>query len=141
MLVIDTNVLVYLLIAGDRTQSAQILYAADDDWHTESFALVELSNVLATACRTRGLAQVRAARVLESAEQLLRDRLHTVAHAAALSLAASLSISAYDARFLALAQQLGSPLVTEDVRLRMVAPDWTRSIAEAAGGGLRGEPA
>jgi predicted nucleic acid-binding protein len=46
-------------------------------------------------------------------------------------MAARHNISAYDARFLALADQLGLRLVTEDVRLRAAAPALTQSLAEA----------
>jgi predicted nucleic acid-binding protein len=44
-------------------------------------------------------------------------------------------VTAYDARFLALARQLGRPLVTEDVNLRAAAPKLTQSLAEALGSG------
>lgn len=132
MLVVDTNVLAYLLIAGDQTKAAQALFARDDDWHTEPFALIELSNLLATACRSRGLALSTARRLLDTADELLRGRLHAVSHVTALTVARELSISAYDARFVAVAQQLDRTLVTEDVRLRRAVPNSTVSIAMAA---------
>ena len=40
-------------------------------------------------------------------------------------------VTAYDARFLAAAEQLGRRLVTEDARLRAAAPGLTQSLAEA----------
>jgi predicted nucleic acid-binding protein len=40
-------------------------------------------------------------------------------------------VSAYDARFLAVADTLGTKLVTEDAKLRAAAPDLTRSLAQA----------
>jgi predicted nucleic acid-binding protein len=131
MVVVDTHVLAYLLITGDQTQAAQTLFTHDDDWHSEPFALVELSNLLTTACRSRGLAFSRARRLLETAEQLLRGRMHVVAHQTALAVANELAISAYDARFIAVADQLDTPLVTEDARLRRAAPKRTQRIAEA----------
>ena len=48
-----------------------------------------------------------------------------------LAIAARYRVSAYDARFLALADQLGRRLVTEDTRLRGAAPALTQSLAEA----------
>jgi predicted nucleic acid-binding protein len=48
-----------------------------------------------------------------------------------LSVAVRYRVTAYDARFLALAQQLGTPLVTEDAKLRLAAPNLTQSLAEA----------
>jgi predicted nucleic acid-binding protein len=40
-------------------------------------------------------------------------------------------VTAYDARFLALAQQLDRRLVTEDAKLRAAAPKLTQSLVEA----------
>ena len=40
MVVVDTNVVAYLLIEGDRTAEAQALYARDPDWRSEGFLLV-----------------------------------------------------------------------------------------------------
>ena len=51
--------------------------------------------------------------------------------ASVLAIAARHRVSAYDARFLALADQLGSRLVTEDARLRAAVPALTQSLAEA----------
>jgi predicted nucleic acid-binding protein len=48
MVVVDTNILAYLLIAGDRTREAQALYGRDSDWKSEAFLLVEFSNILAS---------------------------------------------------------------------------------------------
>ncbi len=134
MVVVDTNVLAYLLIAGDKTALAQQLFDQDADWHSEPFALVELSNVLATACRTMGLSPGRARRTLERAEELLENTLHPIDHGLALALANDYSVSAYDARFLAVADQLDAPLVTEDKRLRRAAPNLTAALAELVTG-------
>ena len=55
MVVVDTNVLAYLLIEGDRTKAAQDLYANDPDWQSEAFVLVELTNILTTYTRAGAL--------------------------------------------------------------------------------------
>ncbi len=61
----------------------------------------------------------------------LQPQLFRVSHQAALEAALDYRVTAYDARFLALADQLGSRLVTEDARLRAAAPALTQSLAEA----------
>ena len=48
MVVVDTNILAYLLIAGDCTKDAQSLYERDADWKSEAFLLIEFSNILVT---------------------------------------------------------------------------------------------
>lgn len=131
MVVVDTNILAYLLIEGDRTSQAQALYARDPDWRSESFLLVEFSNVLATLLRGRRLDADAAKHLLASAERTLTG-LVNLPHAHALQLAAELGVSAYDARFLAAAKALGARLVTEDVKLRKAAPALTQSLAGAS---------
>jgi len=132
MVVVDTNVLAYLLIEGDRSREAHALFARDPDWRSEAFLLVEFSNLLATYVRGGALAPSQAGRLLAEAESRMRGLLN-VPHARALDVAAELSVSAYDARFIAAAQALGARLVTEDARLRAAAPALTRSLAEALG--------
>ena len=103
MIVIDTNVLAYLLIEGDRTAEAQALSAA------------------------------QAEALLATATQQIADWVE-VTHAEVLALAIDRRISVYDARFIACAQRLGTPLVTEDARLRAATPGLSISIAEAVAG-------
>ena len=52
-------------------------------------------------------------------------------HDAALALATRHGVTAYDARFLALAERVGLRLVTEDSKLRAAAPALTQSLADA----------
>jgi len=130
---VDTNVLAYLLLEGDRTGDAQALYARDADWRSEGFLLVEFSNVLATYARRGSLDGAAAGKLLESAERVVGG-LVNLPHARALTLAAEFGISAYDARFLGAAQAMGTKLVTEDAKLRAAAPALTCSIAQALKG-------
>jgi predicted nucleic acid-binding protein len=133
MVVVDTNVLAYLLITGDRTRDAQALFRRDADWRSEAFILVEFSNILATYLRARSLTIKQARVVLAEADRQLKG-LVNVPHDRALEVAERLSVSAYDARFLAAASSLGGKLVTEDVRLRAAAPTRTVSLADALAG-------
>lgn len=131
MIAVDSNVLAYLLIDGRQTADARRLLERDPDWHSDAFALVEFTNVLATAIRVRGLAHSDATRLLAQAQSVIELGLHATAHVDALTLAAQLRISAYDARYIAVAQDLGLRLVTEDSRLRKAAPKLTQSLADA----------
>ena len=133
MVVIDTNVLAYLLIDGDRTADAQALYARDPDWRSEGFLLVEFSNILATYLRAGSLESGAAEGLLASAEQILSGSL-SLPHSRALGIAAEFGVSAYDARFLGAARGLGTKLVTEDAKLRRAAPGLTQSLSQALAG-------
>ena len=130
MVVVDTNVLAYLLIEGERTADAQALYARDPDWRSEGFVLVEFSNLLATYRRGGSLDSGLAADLLASAERILSGSVN-LPHARALEIAAEFGVSAYDARFLGAARVLGTKLVTEDAKLRRAAPAVTQSLAQA----------
>lgn len=132
MVVVDTNVLAYLMIAGDRTAAAQALFARDADWRSDGFILVEFANILATYVRADALTRDRALAMLGEAERLMPG-LEMTPNAAALEVALRFAISAYDGRFIACAMRSGRRLVTEDAALRRAAPDWTVSLADAVG--------
>ena len=130
MLVVDTNIVTYLLIEGDRTKQAQALFAKDPDWRSEAFLLVEFSNVLATYGRVRALSSEQTETLLAEAARRVRELLN-IPNLRALRCAERFAVSAYDARFLAAADTLGTKLVTEDAKLRAAAPELTRSLAQA----------
>lgn len=130
MVVIDTNILAYLLIEGDHTADAQALYTRDAEWRSEGFLLIEFSNILATYVRSGALSRSTAESTLVTAERIVTGVVN-LPHGHALRLAAEFGVSAYDARFLGAAQRLGARLVTEDAKLRVAAPALTGSLAEA----------
>jgi predicted nucleic acid-binding protein len=130
VILVDTNILAYLMIEGDRTASAQELFERDSDWCSEGFVMVEFSNVIATYVRTGALRQAQGSRLLAEAQVHL-PTLHNVVNAQALEVAMQYAISAYDARFISLARQLKLKLVTEDAKLRTAVPSLTISLADA----------
>lgn len=130
MVVVDTNVIAYLLIEGDRSRQARALLARDPDWRSDAFLLIEFSNVLVTYLRAGSLSRAQAESLLAEAEQRVR-RWVNVPHAQVLRVAQQFAVSAYDGRFLAAAQGLGIRLVTEDAKLRVAAPALTQSLDEA----------
>ena len=131
MLLIDTNVVAYLLIEGDHTKAAQKLHSRDSDWRSEAFLLVEFTNLLASSIAMKRMTLSLAGNFLARAVALFDGKLARIPHASVLAVAARHRVSAYDARFLALADQLGRRLVTEDAKLRAAAPALTQSLAEA----------
>ncbi len=130
MVLVDTNILAYLLIEGDRTSAAHDLYARDPDWRSEAFILVEFTNVLATYVRTKALTNKQGSELLSEALAILPS-LASVEHAQAFHAATEFGISAYDGRFIAIAKQMKSRLVTEDTKLRAAVPAWTVSLGDS----------
>lgn len=133
MIVIDCNVLAHLLIDGEETPRSRALLEQDADWHSDALVLVELSNLLATAMRTRGLSPRRASIVLTQAQGVIEPGLHTASLHEALDVAAQYRVSAYDSRYLVVARDLGVRLVTEDAKLRAAAPKLTQSLVDVVG--------
>ena len=132
MLLVDTNIVFSLLVSTTPWYAAaRKLHAGDADWRTESHALVEMSNVLSRFVRARELTSHQAVAVMAEADQRLQPRLITVGHVEALRTALKYKVSAYDARFLLCAADLGVKLVTEDLKLRNAAPSLTQSLQEA----------
>jgi predicted nucleic acid-binding protein len=131
MNIVDTNIIFPLFIQSERTQDAIRLRMLDPVWVTEPFALIEFTNVLATYCSTGLLTRDKALEYLTLAEIELAPNMVTVPHSHALEIAMQHQVTAYDARFLALAKASGKLLVTEDTRLRKAAPDLTQSLEQA----------
>jgi predicted nucleic acid-binding protein len=133
MLAVDCNVVVHLLLDGEETPRARALLELDADWRSEVLLMIEFTNVLATALRVRKLAMKDATLAITQAQGVIEPGLHAANHLEALTIAAHYRISAYDARYLVVARDLGTKLVTADSRLRKAAPDLTQSLAEAVG--------
>ena len=131
MLLVDTNIIAPLYVRSARSDAVTELFARDTVWRTELLALIELSNVLITYERARYITAATARDCLNRAAAFLQPQLFRVSHQAALNAALRYGTTAYDARFLALAQQLGHRLVTEDAKLRAAAPRLTQSLTEA----------
>ena len=130
MVVVDTNILAYLLIEGDRTRDVQALFARDADWKSEAFVLIEFSNILATYLRADSLTRNQAHALLVEAEK----RVTVLVNLPHGGRCASPSSSAYrlnDAPFLGAAQSFKTRLVTEAARLRKAAPALTISLSDA----------
>jgi predicted nucleic acid-binding protein len=130
VVLVDTNIITYLMIRGNRTAAAQQLYERDSDWCSEAFVMVEFSNVIATYVRTRALTQAQGTKLLAESQVHL-STLHSVVNTQALESAMQFGISAYDARFISLAKQLKMKLITEDVKLRVAVPALTMSLDDA----------
>ena len=131
MLLVDTNVVGNLLLDGAQGPSARALYAKDANWISEPLLFLELTNVLATALRQKRLSSTQAESALARAHEILDGYVHLTSDSQVLAVAARYGISGYDARFVCVALEIGSPLVTEDAGLRLKVPGATCSVAQA----------
>ena len=133
MIVVDANILIYSLIAGDNTKLVQKLREKDADWRTAGLCLHEILNALATYQRRDVLSVTQCKKLLEHAERFVQMAQCEVKMGAALAVAAKYAITGYDAQYIALAQSLDAPLITEDRKLREAVPGVAFSMTEFLG--------
>ncbi len=129
MILVDTNIIAPLYVRSARSDAVTELFTRDAVWRTEPLALIELSNVLITYERARYITATTARDCLSRAAAFLQPQLFRVSHQAALEAALDYRVTAYDARFLALADNSGaawSPKTPD-----CAAPALTQSLAEA----------
>ncbi len=123
MIVVDVNVVAYFFIQGEKTTLAQALHRCDPDWVLPPLWRHEFLNVLATFARAGGASLEAVQALYLQSVDILGNAERDVDMANALGLAARLRISAYDAQYASLAQQLGATCVSEDQRLQRAFPE------------------
>jgi predicted nucleic acid-binding protein len=117
MIVVDTNVIAYLLLPSERSQQAELALLKDSAWAAPALWRSELRNVLAHYVRRTFLSLDEAQAMMDEALDLMRGREYEIASAAVLGLAARSHCTAYDCEFVSLAQELDVPLVTVDKQI------------------------
>ena len=128
MIVADTNLIAYLLLAGDRTEAAEAVLHRDSSWAAPPLWRSEFRSVLVQHLRAHRLDPSATAAVWAHAEALLGEGTREAETGRTLKAAIERGVSAYDAEFVALAEELCVPLVTDDRRMLTACPDLAVSI-------------
>ena len=127
MIVVDSNVLAYLYLPGEFTEAAEVLLGREPEWAAPILWRSEFRNILAGYLRRKSLSFEQAVALQEEAEDLLAGREYEVDSKSVLELVRDSDCSAYDCEFVALAERLGTKLVTMDKKLLKAFPD--RAVA------------
>ena len=114
MIVVDTNLIAYLLLPGERTREAGVVLRRDADWTAPLLWRSEFRSVLAQYLRRTQLNLATADRIMDEAERLMRGGEYEVRSPDVLRLVSRSRCSAYDCEFVALAEDLTVPLITSD---------------------------
>jgi predicted nucleic acid-binding protein len=114
VIVVDSNVIAYCWINGDRTALAHRLRKLDPDWHAPVLWRSELRNILSGYRRDGSLDEAQLRQIMAAAEASLAGREHYVPSDRVLAMTEASGLPACDAEFVALAEILDAPLVTED---------------------------
>jgi predicted nucleic acid-binding protein len=114
VIVVDANVIVALWLPTSGSDLSERLLARDPEWAAPLLWRSELRSVLAGYLRRGALDASRASAIAEDAEEHLRGREYQVPSSDVLRCVAESRCSAYDCEYVALAQQLGVALITND---------------------------
>jgi predicted nucleic acid-binding protein len=130
MIVADSNLIAYLLIPGDKSAICDEVFLKDPDWAVPLICRSEIRNILTLYMRHQQMTLNQALDTMDKADRLWRDREYSVPSKDVLELTHSHKISAYDGEFIALAQELGIPLITFDKAVRRMFPKTAIDPAE-----------
>ena len=117
MIVVDTNILIYLYIQGEYTPAVETLVTIDCAWVAPMLWISEFRNVLSLYIRKKIIPLSQAMAIMQQAEHLMQDNQYQPSSQSVLSLVSNSQCSAYDCEFVSLAKQFNIPLITQDKKI------------------------
>jgi predicted nucleic acid-binding protein len=123
MIVVDANVIAYLLIEGEFTESVTSLRSREPEWIAPRLWLDEFLNILATSERHSILSAEVADGTLALACELMEGQSYELPAQRILATARGSLCSAYDSQYICLAEDLGLKLYTFDSRILANCPE------------------
>jgi predicted nucleic acid-binding protein len=128
MIVVDANIIIYLVRECAFTPMARKVYAMDPCWMVPELWEAEVLNGFMREVRAGHLDLEHAIRASSNAATLLAGKVRKCDRAAVLRIADNSGLTAYDAYYVALARSLGVVVITEDGRILRNCPDVARSL-------------
>lgn len=122
MIVVDTNVITYLFIQGIGSESSERLLHTDPDWVAPHLWLDEFVNILCTYERNKLLTSQDVSSILADALLLMDGKSYDIPPTQVLSVARRTGCSGYDCQYIALAEELGIRLYTNDKKILTSCP-------------------
>jgi predicted nucleic acid-binding protein len=132
VIVVDSNVIAYCWINGERTALAHRLRRLDPDWHAPVLWRSELRSILTGYRRDGSLDGSLVRQIMAAAEAGLAGREHYIPSERVFRVTELSRLSAYDSEFVALAEMLGALLVTEDRAILAAFPQLAMDVQGAA---------
>ena len=128
MIVADTNLISYLLIDGEKTDLARKVWTIDPKWAMPPLWRSEFLSVLVVAVRAGALKEEQAQILLRRSQVFMSAVEVEPDGERVFKLAVERNISAFDAQFVAVAEELEAPLVTADKRVLANCSDFAISL-------------
>ncbi len=131
MIVVDSNVLAYLLLPCEHSARADALFRKDPEWVAPILWRSEFRNLLAGYLRRGTLTFDQATKVQTEAEAILAGHEHEVDSRRVLEFVRDSDCTAYDCEFVALAMRLEVKVVTMDRKLLKAFPTHAMALSAA----------
>ena len=128
MIVVDTNVVTYLVLKMPESATAVAVRGKDSLWSAPLLWRSELRNVLITLVRRSVIGVTDAIGAVERANHLVRSQ--AVSTGRVLKLADLSGCTAYDCEFVSVAERLQVPLVTNDKQVLAAFPSIATSMLD-----------
>jgi len=128
MIVVDTNIISYLFISGERSKQVEQLLLLDPHWVSPILWRSEFRSVLSKYLRKNILTLGETLLITQQAEALLSGNEYQVSSTHVMKLLFASNCSAYDCEFVALAQYLTTHLITADKKILKEFPDIAKSV-------------
>lgn len=132
MIVADANLIIHLVLRNEFTELAGVVSEVDSVWVAPLLWRSEIRNALAKYILHGGMTLDAAVLALRSAEEVVGGREYRVSSEHVLELVVQSKCSAYDCEYVALAQDLGVPLVTTDKQILKAFPKTAVSLEHFA---------
>lgn len=117
MIVVDTNIISYLFIKGERTEKVKKVFQKDSDWVSSILWRSEFRSVVSFYLRKNYINLSQAKFLVEEAEYLMSGAEYHVNSNDILDVVLHTNLSAYDCEFVALAKELAVNLITSDEKI------------------------
>ncbi|MBE9547868.1 MAG: type II toxin-antitoxin system VapC family toxin [Proteobacteria bacterium] len=130
MIIADTNIISYLLFPTKYSDTVDALYRLDSNWAAPMLWKSEFRNVLALYLRKKIITLEKALQIQDTAESIMLNNEFDISSSRVLALVNESSCSAYDCEFIALANHLDTPLITQDKKVLMEFPTSAISVAD-----------
>lgn len=128
MIVVDTNIITYLLLPSKHTEQAERLLEHDINWAAPLLWRSEFRSVLTLYLRKQLINFEQAVQLQEEAEALMQNNEYESNSIDVLSVVTSSNCSAYDCEFVALAKTLKTQMITMDKQILREFPETAVSL-------------
>lgn len=122
MIVTDATLIAYFAVRNEHSELADAVCETDAVWVAPLLWRSEVRNALVKYMQHAGMSIESALLAFHSAEEVIGGREYRVSSEQVLELAVRSKCTAYDCEYVALAQDLGVPLVTADKQVLRAFP-------------------